>query len=307
MNGTITHIQRYSIHDGPGIRTVVFLKGCPLRCAWCSNPETQSFQPEVEFVASQCTRCGTCIRVCRFGAIHPDVDCPEEEKINRALCTACGECAERCPSGALRMVGEEVSVEAVMETVLKDKAYYRRSGGGITLSGGEPLAQADFAEALLSTCHRINVHTAVETSGATTTGVLERILDITDLFLYDVKHMDDRRHRELTGISNQGIIANLRWLRGKGAAVILRVPLIPGLNSDEENLRATADLAAELGIGEAHVLPFHQMGRDKYRHLGRAYALKDEGDAHLSEEGREALATARQILEERGLRVFTGG
>jgi pyruvate formate lyase activating enzyme len=307
LSGTITHIQRYSIHDGPGIRTVVFLKGCPLRCAWCSNPETQSFQPEVEFIASLCTRCGTCIRVCRFGAIHPDVNCPEERKINRALCTVCGECAEGCPSGALRMVGEKTSVEAVMEIVLKDKAYYRRSGGGVTLSGGEPLAQADFAEALLRASHRHNVHTAVETSGATTVGVLERILDVTDLFLYDVKHMDDRRHREQTGMSNQGILANLRWLRGKGAEVILRVPLIPGLNSDEENLRATAELAAELEIMEAHLMPFHQMGRDKYRHLGRTYALKDESDAHLSDDGRQALSAAKLLLEERGLRVFTGG
>jgi len=307
LSGVITHIQRYSIHDGPGIRTVVFLKGCPLRCMWCSNPETQSFQLEVEFIASLCAHCGICLRVCQLEAINPDIDCPEGLKINRTLCTVCGDCVEQCPNEALRMVGEETSVDEVMKEVLKDNAYYRRSGGGVTLSGGEPLSQADFAEALLRACHQHNIHTAIETCGAVPRKSLEKVLPMTDLFLYDIKHMDDCQHTHLTGFSNREILSNLRWLSAQGKEIILRVPFVPGLNSDGATLLSIANLAGDLNISEVHLMPFHQMGRDKYRHLGRTYSLREEADAHLSADGRQALAAAKRLLEDCNLRVLIGG
>ena len=307
MKGIITNIQRYSIHDGPGIRTVVFFKGCPLRCVWCCNPETQSFQPELEFIKSLCAQCGKCIEVCQPKAINFNLNCQEDEKIDRKRCTVCGECVRACPSEALRMVGEKVGVEEVIKEILKDKNFYLRSGGGITLSGGEPLSQPEFAYALLKKCHGHNIHTAVETCGAAPREIFERILPETDLFLFDIKHIDCTQHEGLTGISNKILLNNLKWLRSKSAQVILRLPLIPGLNTDEQNIRAVAQLAKDLLVSEIHLMPFHQMGKDKYRHLGRKYTLTGQKDMRLEEGGRKELHHAEEILTENNIKVCIGG
>lgn len=307
MKGVITNIQRYSIHDGPGIRTVVFFKGCPLQCLWCCNPETQSFQPELEFIKNLCTYCGKCIEICQPNAINSKIHCNEDEKINRTLCTLCGDCVKTCPSGALRFVGEKKSVEEVIDVILKDRAFYRRSGGGVTLSGGEPLSQPEFAQALLHKCHDHNIHTAIETCGDAPKEVFEKIIAETDLFLFDIKHIDCDQHKILTGVSNKSLIANLSWLRMNSAQVILRLPVIPGINSTEENMLAIAELTQHLKINEIHLLPFHQLGRDKYRHLGRTYQLVEKKELLLDQNGRNTLIEARGIFERNRIKVYIGG
>lgn len=306
MLGTVFDIQRYSIHDGPGIRTVVFLKGCPLRCLWCCNPESQAPQPELEFRESLCRGSAACLAACPTpGAIR--LDAPGPGRIDRSLCTACGVCVAACPQGALRLVGQERSVADVMAEILKDAAYYRRSGGGLTLSGGEPLAQPAFARTLLAACHERNIHTALETTGCVSWPILEAVLSVTDLFLFDLKHMSSAEHRRLTGAPNERILDNARRLAATGAPMIVRVPLVPGLNTDVANLYATATFAAALRPQEVHVMPFHQFGRDKYARLGRRYGLEGLAGLRDTAQGQALIAQAQGIFERAGLRVFVGG
>lgn len=307
MNGIITHIQRYSIHDGPGIRTVVFFKGCPLSCLWCCNPESQSFHPELEFIRSLCRQCGRCIEVCPEGAVNEDLNCDENQKIDRVKCTLCMKCAEECPSDALRVIGEKKSVDEIMEVVRKDAAYYRRSGGGITLSGGEPLSQAEFALQLLNRCHQENIHTAVETCGVVSRKTLENFVPFTDLFLFDLKHMNVLKHQEYTGVSNKEIIENLTWVCEHQANVILRLPMIPEFNMDVEDLRELRTLITELGIREVNLMPFHQMGKDKYSHLGKSYQLARQPDLRLDEGAMNQLAHIRDMLQSEKITVTIGG
>ena len=307
MNGAITHIQRYSIHDGPGIRTVVFFKGCPLSCLWCCNPETQSFQPELEFRQSLCQRCGRCVEICPLVAINKDLNCQEREKINRNLCNLCGQCVEVCPSGSLNSFGENWSLQEVMKEIVKDNAYYRRSGGGITLSGGEPLSQPQFAFNLLSECFKRNIHTTIETCGEAPRLVFEQILPVTSLFLFDIKHLDSDIHQKLTGVRNKTILNNLHWLAEKKVNIILRIPLIPGMNSKKNNIMGIAKLAKEIGIIETHIMPFHQMGKDKYQQTGRDYSMQKVIELRLSPKGKEVILATQKILEDSGLIVFVGG
>ena len=307
MKGIITHIQRYSIHDGPGIRTVVFFKGCPLACIWCCNPETQSFRPELEFIQKLCQHCGECVKVCPENAVNLDLFCPESAKIDRQKCTFCAKCATDCPTGALKIVGEEMDADAVLGIIKKDAAFYRRSGGGVTLSGGEPLSQPEFAQNLLEKCHDLNIHTAIETCGQVPRRVFEQVLPLTDLFLFDVKQLDDNIHKQLTGVSNELILSNLRWLHQKSADVILRLPLIPDKNMDAANLHSLARLVNELGIKELNLMPFHQMGKDKYSHLGRSYQLSSQIDLRLDEEGKRELLAAQELLRSANVNVTIGG
>ena len=307
MNGIITHIQRYSIHDGPGIRTVVFFKGCPLACLWCCNPETQSFQPELEFIGSLCQRCGRCIEVCPEDAVNKDLNCEEKKKIDRIKCTLCMQCVEECPSSALKAVGETMSVEEIMDVVRKDAAYYRRSGGGITLSGGEPLSQAGFALQLLGRCHQENIHTAVETCGMVSRNTLENIIPLTDLFLFDIKLINEMKHQELTGVSNKEIIENLTWLCNQQVNVILRLPMIPELNMDLADLKKLRTLIYELGIREVNLMPFHQLGKDKYSHLGKPYRLAKQPDLRLDESATSQLVQIRDMLQSEEITVTIGG
>jgi pyruvate formate lyase activating enzyme len=307
LNGIVTHIQRYSIHDGPGIRTVVFFKGCPLTCQWCCNPETQAFQPELEFIHSLCQQCGRCILVCPESAVNPDVNCAEKDKIDRSKCTLCKKCVQECPTGALKLIGESMTVEEIYNPVQKDAAYYRRSGGGMTLSGGEPLSQPEFAYEVLKKCHDANISTAIETCGLAPKRVFEKVLPVTDLFLYDIKQTDAKKHEELTGSSNKVIWDNLQWLCQEKANVVLRLPMIPGKNMDLAGFRVLAGFVKEMDIKEVNLMPFHQMGKDKYAYLGKGYQMANQSDLRLDEEARKELIQIQKLLQSEKTKVIIGG
>lgn len=219
----------------------------------------------------------------------------------------CGQCVEKCPSGALNIIGEWFSVEEVLAEILRDAPYYRRSGGGVTFSGGEPLAQQNFTKELLQACYERNIHTTIETCGFADWFQFEEILPFTDLFLFDIKHMDNEAHIQHTGVSNQKIVDNLQSLSRAGASIILRVPLIPGYNLEESNLRAIAELAGKLNVLEVHLMPFHQLGKDKYMRLGRSYIASDVLGLQQEQDGHEEIFHASEIIKQGGLRVFVGG
>jgi pyruvate formate lyase activating enzyme len=305
--GVIFDIQRYSIHDGPGIRTVVFLKGCPLRCEWCSNPEGRNPVPELEFFASRCERCGRCVEVCPREAVNRALDSAPAEKLDRRACDLCGVCVEACLSSALVLSGRRVTVEEVMVEVKKDLAFYRRSGGGVTLSGGDPLAQPSFARTLLERCGEANIHTAIETCGHAPEQVFRQVVEPSDLVLYDLKHADPMEHQRLTGASNTVVLRNLRVLVGMGKPIVARLPLIPGQNDGEANLREIGTLLSGLGIREVHLMPFHQLGKDKYQRLGIRYELGELPALLGSGDGGNTLPVARAVLESFGLAVQIGG
>ena len=266
MLGRIFDIQRFCIHDGPGIRTTVFLKGCPMRCPWCHNPEGISPRPQLSFSPEKCIGCGSCFRVCPRGA-HAMLD--GRHVLDRAKCQACGTCVRECPSGALEMVGRDITVEEALEEVLKDEPFYRSSGGGLTLSGGEPLDQADFSRELLTRAKRAGLHTAVETSGAAPWARLRPLRPIVDLWLYDLKETDPARHEEVTGLALGPVLENLRALAEGGAAVLLRLPIVPGLNDRPDHFRAVGALARRLtGLAGVEVLPYHRLGLAKRERLG---------------------------------------
>ena len=268
MTGTIFDIQKFSIHDGPGIRTTVFLKGCPLRCRWCHNPESNLRRPELSFSPDRCIGCGYCLSHCPR-ELHRIV--AGEHLIARARCTACGTCAAECYADALELIGREASVDEVIQDVLRDTPFYETSGGGMTLSGGEPLCQIDFTEALLRRAKTEALHCCVETSGFAEYRDLERIAPYVDLFLYDVKETDDARHRAVTGVSNRSIVANLGRLHADGAAILLRLPIIPGVNDTIEHYRGIAALTADLpGLVGIEIMPYHRLGEGKLARLGLA-------------------------------------
>lgn len=283
--GTIFNIQKMSIHDGPGIRTTVFFKGCPLNCLWCSNPESQKLEKEVACFQSRCVNCGYCAKGCPKGLIEAQ---PPFEITNREECDLCGICVKECCTNAKKVVGEDYTVEELLKEILKDKSFYDSSGGGVTFSGGEPLMQSAFLIEMLMACKENGLHTAIETTGLTDT---DRLLDaaaLLDLIFYDVKHMDDKTHRDITGVSNEKILANLAALAKIHANIVVRIPVIPGINDSTENLRKTADYAASLNIPTIELLPYHNLGEVKYGQLGREYALADTQKP--SEEQMNALA-----------------
>jgi pyruvate formate lyase activating enzyme len=265
-------IRRFSVHDGPGIRTTVFLKGCPLRCSWCHNPEGLSAAPEVVWRAQRCTRCGSCIAACPEDALRWAGDTPE---LDRSRCTLCDACSDACYADARELLGRTMDAAAVVAAVERDRPFYDESGGGVTFSGGEPLAQPAFLAALLRESSAREIHTALDTSGYAPWSVLDAVRDDVDLFLYDVKTMDDARHRQATGVSNVPILDNLERLAGLGHRVVMRLPLVPGVNDDDANVRATGAFAAWLGVERVVVLPYHRFGGDKYGRLGRDYLLPE--------------------------------
>lgn len=267
--GLIYDIQRYSIHDGPGIRTVAFLKGCPLKCLWCQNPESQSAEPEIMFRPRRCIGCRECIKVCPHQAIR---DTNGVRRIERSLCDGCGRCVQACPAGASTLAGRKISVDELVAELERDRAFYEESAGGITLSGGEPLFQADFVRQVLARCRDKGLHTAVETSGYAPWAIVEQILPYTDLVLYDLKHMDTAKHAEFTGRGNEPILRNLKMISTKMAPVIIRIPVIPGYNDSDENIESIACFVRQLEtIREIHLLPYHKLGEPKYAMLGRKY------------------------------------
>jgi pyruvate formate lyase activating enzyme len=291
--GLVFDVQRYSLHNGPGIRTTVFLKGCPARCLWCHNPESQAFSPEVVRIESRCASCGTCTTVCPHGAPPP----------GSSLCTACGACVEACPACARQMAGREMTVAEVMSEVLRDRVFYEESGGGVTFSGGEPLAQLPFLTALLEDCRVEELHTVVDTCGFASQEALLRLVPLVDLFLFDVKLLDDARHREWTGLPVGPILDNLRALVSAGARVRARIPLVPGHTDAEGDLRASAALLASLpGLEGVDLIPFHRTGAAKAHRLGREYPLES-----LQPPPPERLELLAGLFRERGLAVTIGG
>lgn len=260
-------IEKFAVHDGPGIRTVVFIKGCPLHCLWCHNPESQSFEPELLFDPGKCSRCGKCVSVCPQHC-HDLTD--GKHSFNRTACIHCGSCADTCPAEALKAVGRKMSVDEVMAEVEKDRVFYRDSGGGVTLSGGEPLAHFAFTSALLKASKEAGIHTAVETSGFAPWERIRELLPLVDLWLWDVKAVPEK-HEELTGVPIQPILENLKKLDQAGASVILRCPLVPGINDEDAALHHIAGLANTLeNVQRIDLEPYHPMGEGKSRNLGRS-------------------------------------
>jgi len=271
--GMIFDIKRFAIHDGPGIRTTVFLKGCPLRCASCHNPEGRASGPEIILRGALCIRCGACTRACPRGALSAGVGPP---RLDRSRCDACGACAEVCVADGIERVGREATVAEVLAEVERDIVVYDESGGGVTFSGGEPLAQPAFLEALLLACRARGIRTAVDTCGYAPRETIARACDLADLILYDIKMMDGEGHRALTGVPNREILENLRWLAARGRPVVVRVPLVPGVNDGDGEVRLLGEFVASLpGRPPIDILPYHRSGAAKYERLGRVYALPD--------------------------------
>lgn len=294
--GRVFEIQHFSIHDGPGIRSVVFLQGCPLNCLWCHNPEGQRFERMPMLDGEQCVLCGSCVQRCAH-ACHRIVDC--RHAFRSEACVGCGACIEGCPNGALRWVGRRMNVEDVLDQVMRDRDYFLESGGGITISGGEPAAQPQFAYALLSEAGKRGLHRAMETSGYAPQASLKRLAEAVDLFLFDCKETDSRRHLAYTGVDMDVILDNLHMLHNAGKRIRLRCPIIPGCNDREEHIRALGKLCAELpNLEGIELLPYHNLGVSKAVRLGKMQREFDSLPVERMENWREMLRSmgAKVIL-----------
>ena len=298
--GTIFDIKKYAIHDGPGIRSTVFFKGCPLACRWCHNPEGITVASQRIYRQERCIGCGECVQVCPHGVMTQTAAGIVSDA---AKCDLCQTCADYCPSEAVEFVGRNVTVGEVMREIEKDIAFYDESGGGVTFSGGEPLMQPEFLLQLLDACAALDLHRTVDTTGYADSRLLLQVAQKTDLFLYDIKLMDTARHRDFTGVSNELILNNLELLAQHGARIQVRIPIIPGVNSDAENIDRTADFVATLpGVEHIAILPFHNSARGKYGRLGMECISPD-----IACPGAERLQTIAARLEKSGLKVKIGG
>jgi len=294
--GTIFRIARYAIHDGPGIRTTVFFKGCPLRCWWCHSPESQEVGPEIALKPDRCAACEACIALCPENAIRRDAS---GILTDRHLCRRCGLCAEACPTLARQVSGVTLTVDALMAEIEKDVLFFDQSGGGVTFSGGEPLMQIDFLEAALRRSKASRIRTAVDTCGYAPRESLVRLVDSTDLFLFDVKVIDEGVHERVTGRSNSLILDNLRFLAGLGAPVRVRFPLVPGVNDSDASVEALARTVVGAGLGQIDVLPYHRAGLAKYDRFDRDCRCSDIAPPSASDIERVTSILARAGLEAR--------
>jgi pyruvate formate lyase activating enzyme len=296
----IFDIQKFSLDDGPGIRTLIFLKGCGLRCVWCSNPEGQLNQPQLMLYPEKCIGCGKCLEVCESGAIFVE---DGQLRYNRKLCRACGKCAEVCPAEARKIAGKYVTVDYVVREIEKDSLFYRNSGGGVTFGGGEPTLYADFVRAVSIECQKRGINVALETCGYAPWINLEKITKHVDLVMFDLKHMDANTHRKLCGRSNKLVLDNLKKLcMCGGSEIIVRVPVISALNDEEENIRNTAEFILPLAsaISRIELLPYHKFGIKKYERLGIRYQIEKTevpNDEHM--------IAIKGVMEQYGLNVKT--
>lgn len=296
--GIIFNTQKFSIHDGAGIRTLIFMKGCPLRCLWCSNPESQDIEMEIMDIRSNCIRCGKCAGLCKSGAIHP-----KTFEIDRRLCIRCGTCARYCYANAKKIVGKKVTLGEILDLVEQDRIVYQNSGGGVTIGGGEPAMQPEFTASVLRECRNMNIHTAIETCGWGTWEQVGKALRYADQIFMDLKTMDPKAHKKLTGADNSLILQNAAMAANLNKDLIFRIPLIPGQNDDRENLVQTgtfiADLAKKNNRIAAEVLPYHALGKDKYKWLGKKYEMET-----LSEPDSATRKACKRILTDCGCKVI---
>ena len=295
QTGIIFDIKKYAINDGPGIRTTVFFQGCPLSCWWCHNPESQARIPTLMYRANRCVLCGECAVVCPQNGIQVN----GSAQTDRSKCDVCGTCAETCYYGAREVSGREVTIEEVLVEIERETPFHDQSGGGVTFSGGEPLMQRSFLLALLRACRERDIHTVVDTSGYTTWEALDSVRGFVNLFLYDLKLMDNQRHIQYTGVSNEPILRNLKLLSEHGHPLYVRIPLIPGVNDDDANLRQSAEMLASLpNVTGVELMGYHDIAAAKYEALGMPYQLngtKPPTAEHMQQAG--------SILEEYGLKV----
>ena len=282
MKGMVFDIQKFSIHDGPGIRTTVFLKGCPLKCLWCHNPESQQSGQEISFMPEKCIGCGWCFKNCPQKA-HVMED--GKHVLRRELCIRCGKCTEKCYAGANTQIGKEMTVDEVIAEVLKDKPFYETSNGGMTISGGEPMAQFKFTQALLKEAKKHKLHTCLETSGFAASEKLLRIREDVDIFLFDYKESDSAKHLEFTGVPLADIVSNLLELDRLGSKIILRCPVIPGCNDTPLHFEGIANFASRLSnVIEVNILPYHPLGKSKSARIGKIYPLENNDFTGMPEE-----------------------
>jgi pyruvate formate lyase activating enzyme len=282
MKNIVIEIQRWSVSDGPGTRTVVFLKGCPLHCPWCANPESQDRQPQIGIFPSRCVECYACVRECPEGVAIPAKD----GAFSGDICTQCGKCIKVCHSGARTWMGEEMSATQLIQIIKKDMVFYRKSSGGVTFSGGEPLTQPDFLKAVIEGCQKLGIHAAIETCGFFSWESAEDTVRLADFVLFDIKHMHDKKHKVITGVANKRILENAKKITQLDIPMVIRIPVIPSINDSQENIKATAKfvrayLPSALGI---EMLPYHKLGLSKYAALGLDYKLhhiKPPDEAHI--------------------------
>lgn len=299
QKGLVFDIQRYCLHDGPGIRTVVFFKGCPLRCEWCANPESLNFVREIGFNKNDCIGCYRCVKACNHQAMYVG---ESGIVIDKKKCTQCFECVKCCPTGALTVFGEWYTTDAVLEIVMKDAMFYKNSGGGVTLSGGEVLRQSRFASQLLKKIKDYGIHTAIETSGYAAWQALECVLQYTDLIIFDVKHVDRDLHLQYIGVDNQRILDNLKKIKELKKPMIVRIPMIPTVNMDDQSIDLYIRKLTEIGIYSVNLLPFHQLGQPKYKMMGMPYTftdIKPPTDGEMEAVGKR--------MESSGIQVKIGG
>ena len=300
MEGQVFNIMKYAVHDGPGIRNTVFLKGCPLNCWWCHNPESQELKPQLTFFPNRCIGCMDCIAACKENAIKA-VDGKVVTDLDK--CKNNGDCTLVCFAEAREMAGQSMSVDQVVKELLKDKIFYDESGGGVTFSGGEPLVQKTYLLELLKEMKKLGIHTTIDTCGYASSETIKEVAGLTDLFLFDLKHMNSEKHEKYTGVPNDLILENLNILHSMGKEIIIRIPIIPGFNDSDEELNELRNYIATLkNVKEVNLLPYHNIGQEKYNRIGKLYKMKD-----VKEPSQEDMEYALKQMDGCGVKVKIGG